>query len=120
MDATRILQGAMTLMVALSWNQATRSGINYVYPMPTDQVRADILYAIIVTITIILIIIIYNHLYKTSDLFKSQIDFISPQTVEKYTNKKKESLCNCCKTCAVPRAPDATGQNQFILNDYSG
>lgn len=120
MDATKILQGAMTLMVALSWNQATRTAINYIYPMPSDQIKAEILYAILVTVTIILIVYSYNYFYDHSDWFKSNADYISPRTVEKYKTRGKESLCNCCKTCAVPRAPDSRGYNQFVLNDYSG
>ena len=43
-------------MVALSWNDAIKSGIKKVYPVPQDQLSAVFLYAIIITLVLILVI----------------------------------------------------------------
>ena len=46
----------LSLVVALSWNDAIKSGIKKIYPVPQDQLSAGFLYAIIITLVLILVI----------------------------------------------------------------
>jgi hypothetical protein len=48
--------GAVALTTALSWNGAIREMINKSFPMPKDEIIAGFIYAIIITVILIILI----------------------------------------------------------------
>ncbi len=51
-----LVGGALTLTAAMAWNEAAKTGIQALDPQPTkDSFRAALIYAIVVTILIIVI-----------------------------------------------------------------
>ena len=54
--------GAATLTAGLAWNEAFKSGIDYLPLSQGDNTRAKFIYAIILTIIIILIIVLIEYL----------------------------------------------------------
>jgi hypothetical protein len=48
--------GAVALVTALSWNSGIRSIIDKCFPLPNDEIMAGIIYAIVMTIFLILLI----------------------------------------------------------------
>lgn len=60
-----IIGGSLTLVVALAWNNAIQSAINYHYPSEgRDTVIAKIVYAFIVTFIIIVVAFLINKVYS--------------------------------------------------------
>jgi hypothetical protein len=74
--------GAVALTTALSWNGAIREAINKGFPAPKDEVFMGLLYAIIITIVLILLIEYLPD--TTNELPKSTKEKI--QNVETQTN----------------------------------
>lgn len=58
--------GAVALVTALSWNSLVKNGINKYFPIPRDELAAEFIYAI--TITMILIFLIWLLPDTTSEL----------------------------------------------------
>lgn len=46
----------MSLVAALSWNDAIKSAINRHFPTPSDSTSASILYSVIITLVLILLV----------------------------------------------------------------
>jgi hypothetical protein len=57
------LIGAVALTAALSWNGAIREAINKSFPMPKDEVVAGFIYALVITVFLVILI---EHLPDTS------------------------------------------------------
>jgi len=79
--ASHYFIGAVALTTALSWNNAIRETINKSFPMPKEEMIASFIYAII--ITIILVVLIEYLPNTTSELPKS--------TQEKIENMESQS-----------------------------
>lgn len=62
------LKGALTLTTALAWNTAVKDVINHVYKRPQDNVRAQIAYAVTITIMVIIVILLYNNVANSTTL----------------------------------------------------
>ncbi|OGH61901.1 MAG: hypothetical protein A2848_02160 [Candidatus Magasanikbacteria bacterium RIFCSPHIGHO2_01_FULL_50_8] len=52
--STYILAG-FGIVAGLAWNEAIRSLIDYIYPLPQNGVQAKFLYAVVITIVVILV-----------------------------------------------------------------
>ena len=50
--STHYLLGAASLVAALAWNDAMKDSANYIYPLPKDNIKFKLVYAIIITIII--------------------------------------------------------------------
>ena len=50
------LIGGLSLVAALSWNDTIKKAINTVYPVERDQVSANIIYSLVITMLLIFII----------------------------------------------------------------
>lgn len=66
LDTRTILKGALVLVAALAWNDAAKKTIDYLFPIERDSggksaAIAMVVYAIFVTLLIIVIITIYNY-----------------------------------------------------------
>jgi hypothetical protein len=48
--------GAVALTAALSWNSAIREAINKSFPIPKDEIFAGFIYAVIITVMLIVLI----------------------------------------------------------------
>lgn len=60
-----IIQGGLVLGCTLTWSEVIRSGANYIYPENKEKaLEMQLLYAIILTIIVVLI---FNFLQKTKD-----------------------------------------------------
>lgn len=61
-----LLKGATVLVAALAWNEAAKSAVDYIVPLDRDhqdkskRMIANIVYAAIVTVLIIIIIFVFN------------------------------------------------------------
>ena len=61
-----LLKGATILVAALAWNEAAKSAVDYIVPLDRDhqdkskRMIANVVYAAIVTVLIILIIFLFN------------------------------------------------------------
>lgn len=64
-DISDFIKGALALSIALSWNMAIRSMIEYSYPNdPRAALIGQFAYAITIVILAILFVIVYNIVYE--------------------------------------------------------
>jgi uncharacterized BrkB/YihY/UPF0761 family membrane protein len=54
--ASHYIIGGLSLVTALSWNEAIKAYINKVYPLQRDSAAALVLYAVIMTLFVILVV----------------------------------------------------------------
>ena len=79
----------LSLVAALSWNDAIKAGIKKVYSVPQEQVSAAFFYAAI--ITIVLIFVIWMLPDTKSELpTETQTKIIEAETAEKIQNLEQE------------------------------
>jgi len=98
MDVVKIFQGAMTLLVALAWNQAAKTTINSIYPMPEQQVKAELIYALTITLIIIFLVYLHNYAYNTLNSFHNFVDRVT-YAKEGYHNGLITETCYQCGCC---------------------
>lgn len=55
---------ALGLVVGLAWNEAIRSLIEYIFPLRYNNVTAKFIYAIILTILLVLLSVHINRLFE--------------------------------------------------------
>jgi hypothetical protein len=78
--------GAVALTAALSWNSAIRESINKCFPLPKEEIVANFVYAVIITIFLILLIEYLPN--TTSELPKSTQEKIkTAETMETLMNR---------------------------------
>ena len=64
-NTSSLVAGALTLTAALAWNEAAKAGIQTLYPQPTKgSFKAMLVYAVIVTLMIILVFHVIKLLTK--------------------------------------------------------
>ena len=81
----------LSLVAALSWNDAIKSGIKKVYPIPQAQVSMGFFYAII--ITVVLICVIWMLPDTKSELpHSTQTKINEVETAEKIEQLEKEVI----------------------------
>lgn len=62
-STSSLLKGALTFTAALAWNEAAKNTINIIYPnKDKDTIMAQLSYAIIITVLVILIVTIFNYI----------------------------------------------------------
>jgi|SRR5690242_21070903 len=54
--ASHYIIGGLSLVTALSWNEAIKAYINKVYPIQRDSAAALVIYAVIMTLFVILVV----------------------------------------------------------------
>jgi uncharacterized membrane protein len=59
--------GAFGLVAGLAWNDAVKELIQYLYPLQTNTVRAKFIYAILITLIVVLIITYLERVFKTKE-----------------------------------------------------
>jgi uncharacterized membrane protein len=59
--------GAFGLVAGLAWNDAVKELIQYLYPLQTNTVRAKFIYAILITLIVVLIITYRERVFKTKE-----------------------------------------------------
>ena len=83
------LIASLSLITALSWNEAMSQSIKKIYTIPTDAIWANFLYSIF--ITVILIFVIYMLPNTTKELpAKTQAVIKESETAEEITIMKEE------------------------------
>ena len=83
--ASHYIIGGLSLVTALSWNEAIKANINKVYPMQRDSTSALLIYAIIMTMFVILIV------YMLPDTFDMLPDNVKTKIENiKQTNEKSQ------------------------------
>jgi hypothetical protein len=69
-----LVAGALTFTAALAWNEAAKTGIQSLYPQPTEgSFRATALYAIVVTILVVIVFTILQIATKTSAELRKEL-----------------------------------------------
>jgi TRAP-type C4-dicarboxylate transport system permease small subunit len=70
-----IIAGSLSFIVGMAWNNAIQTGIKQHYPIDDkkDNLRAQILYALIVTIIIILIVFLLDYLNRQTALISATV-----------------------------------------------
>jgi hypothetical protein len=67
-----LIEGAFSLTAALAWNEAAKSIVNRVVPIkdgeqdPNKKMKASIIYAILVTLFVVVMFVIYNTTRKAA------------------------------------------------------
>ena len=59
--------GAFGLVAGLAWNDAVKELILYLYPAATDTVMAKFVYAILITIIVVIIITYLERVFKSDE-----------------------------------------------------
>jgi hypothetical protein len=54
-DLFGYIAGALGLIVGLAWNDAVKSAIDYVFPMQNDGLSAKFIYALILTLVVVIV-----------------------------------------------------------------
>ncbi|MCR4281187.1 MAG: DUF5654 family protein [Candidatus Kaiserbacteria bacterium] len=62
--------GAFGLVAGLAWNDAVKELILYLYPAATDTVMAKFVYAIFITIIVVIIITYLERVFKSEEASK--------------------------------------------------
>ncbi len=81
-----LLKGATVLVAALAWNEAAKSTVDYIVPLDRDhkdkskRMLANIVYATIVTVLIILIIYMFNKANAVHNIGETGIYFEGMQS----------------------------------------
>lgn len=101
-----LLKGATVLVAALAWNEAAKSAVDYIVPLNRDhqdkskRMIANVVYATIVTLIILIIIFMFNKANAVSNIGETGVYFegISPSakkhTVGDLTVKKEIKSIN--------------------------
>lgn len=69
-----LIEGAFSLTAALAWNEAAKSIVNRVVPIkdgepdPTKKMKASIIYAILVTLFVVVMFVVYNTTRKAASV----------------------------------------------------
>jgi hypothetical protein len=50
--------GGFALVTALAWNSSIKTALEHKFPMPQDNVKANLIYAVIITLILVLIIFV--------------------------------------------------------------
>jgi uncharacterized BrkB/YihY/UPF0761 family membrane protein len=61
------ITAAFGLVAGLAWNDAVRAFINHIYPDPGETILAKFMYALLLTIVLVIISIIFVHLRLKKD-----------------------------------------------------
>ena len=61
------VSGAFGLVAGLAWNDAVKELILYLYPAATDTVMAKFVYAILITIIVVIIITYLERVFKSDE-----------------------------------------------------
>lgn len=67
-----LIRGSLSLMTALAWNGFVRESTTYLYPNSKNKLFAELLYAVIITIVVILVVYSFN--YVSNGFTESLID----------------------------------------------
>ena len=78
--------GGFSLVVALAWNSSIRQAIERKFPLPDDSVKASLIYALCVTLMLILII---YFLPDTKSELPDSTQKLIQQEEERYAIKRK-------------------------------
>jgi|SRR6185369_13482879 len=76
-----LLKGATVLVAALAWNEAAKSAVDYIVPLDRDhqdkskRMIANIVYAAIVTVLIIIIIFVFNVANSRNNVLSAEMRF---------------------------------------------
>lgn len=74
--AYSIIKGATVLVAALSWNEFAKKFISFLYPVSEEHrgktVVATLLYAVFVTITVMLVVFLFNFTSNGIDNYKQK------------------------------------------------
>lgn len=68
---------ALGLVAGLSWNEAIKGTIEYLFPLQKDTVLAKFLYAVIITLVLVLITIALTKFFLESEKKEEKKDAIS-------------------------------------------
>lgn len=68
-----ILGAALSYVVGTAWNDAVQSGITKYYPNKNENFGAKVVYAIGITIIMIILVAILNVVYQKSDYIYTKI-----------------------------------------------
>lgn len=52
---------ALALVAGLAWNEAIKSAIDYLFPLSKDGVWPKLIYAVLVTLLVVLVTLILSH-----------------------------------------------------------
>ena len=59
--------GALSLVAGLAWNDAIKALIEYVFPLQKDGVSAKFIYAIVISLVVVLLSIFLVRWFKSED-----------------------------------------------------
>lgn len=79
LDLKVLATSALAFAVALSWNNAVETGIRNLYPPGSAKsAHATTVYAIVVTILVILVVIAINYLSRAAERIHQRLNGMSP------------------------------------------
>lgn len=78
LDTSEIATGALIFTVAIAWNNATRSIIDHMYPKTDTKshIAAQLIYAILITIIVIIIMYSYNAVHSIATICIEKINSV--------------------------------------------
>jgi len=108
------LKGALTLTTALAWNTAAKESITSIYKTPeSGGARAQIIYAVILTIGIIFIIFAYN--YSSDKIKKVKGKNVDTENTKSAVNDNPFSAqMNSFSVSTAPLPTPATAPTNFL------
>jgi TRAP-type C4-dicarboxylate transport system permease small subunit len=95
-DTTAIIAGSLGLVASFAWRDAWTVFIDNYFPLPTSNVKAKFVYAILITMFILLLFNTYLYLnkkyteYEVSGVVQKMAEYVVP--VPKYPISEIESM----------------------------
>lgn len=95
-DVTNVIAGSLALVISLSWRDAWTAFIDNYFPLPTSNVKARFVYAILITMFILLLFNTYLYLnkkyteYEVSGVVQKMAEYVVP--APKYPISEIESM----------------------------
>ena len=93
-----LIEGAFSLTAALAWNEAAKSIVNRVVPIkdgeqdPAKKMKASIIYAILVTLFVVFMFIIYNTTRKAAGVVADGVKKVITNGSAGNTSKPSEKF----------------------------